>query len=622
MLAPRSFIAFFVFAVLIPTAALAERPAPEGPATADIAEASWQRHQELDRTSPFKGLEWRSIGPVVQGGRVIDIEKIPDEPYGFLVAYASGGLWSTVDNGVNFEPLTDELPSMIMGDVAIDPNDGDRIWIGTGEDNASRSSYGGVGVFLSEDGGESWEHKGLRESDRIGRIVIDPRDPQRVFVGVSGRLYTEGGERGVYRTEDDGESWELVLSTGDDGWTGIIDMALDPSNPDVIYAAAWHRERRPWDFVESGAGSGIYKSTDGGDTWNRLGGGFPEGEHVGRIGLAVSASNPQIVYASMDNQEELPEELQDLGDSPLSVKRLRTMTEEDFLNFDADTIEGFIRSNDLDTELDAESLIDQLQKGELTLQDLIDELSDANANLFNTDIRGVEVYRSDDGGVTWKRTHERPLRDIVYTYGYYFGQIRVDPQDPDRVFIGGVPLVRSEDGGVSWHGVNQRDVHVDYQAGWIDPEHPRHMWIGNDGGIDASWDGGKSWVKIDRQSTGQFYTVQYDLEEPYNVYGGLQDNGTLMGSSRSRPAIDTWRVVGGGDGMHIEVDPRDNQRYVGFQFGYYFRGDGQEVRPRDALKEPALRYNWQTPIRLSSHNPDILYFGANKLYRSMDRGET
>ncbi|MEO1084520.1 MAG: glycosyl hydrolase, partial [Acidobacteriota bacterium] len=482
MHALRSFLAL---TLLIPAgAAWAERPAPNGPATAEIAEASWQRHQELDRTSPFKGLEWRSIGPVVQGGRAIDIEKIPDEPYGFLVAYASGGLWRTVDNGVNFEPLTDEMPSMIMGDVAIDPNDGDRIWIGTGEDNASRSSYGGVGVFLSEDGGESWEHKGLRESDRIGRIVIDPRDPKRVFVGVSGRLYTEGGERGVYRTEDDGESWELVLSTGDDGWTGIIDMAMDPSNPDVIYAAAWHRERRPWDFVESGAGSGIYKSNDGGDTWNRLGGGFPEGEHVGRIGLAVSASNPQIVYASMDNQEELPEELQDLGGSPLSVKRLRTMTEEEFLAFDADTIEGFIRSNDLDTELDAEGLIDQLQKGELTLQDLLDELSDANANLFNTDIRGVEVYRSEDGGETWKRTHERPLRDIVYTYGYYFGQIRVDPQDPDRIFIGGVPLVRSEDGGVTWHGVNQRDVHVDYQSGWIDPENPQHMWIGNDGGVD------------------------------------------------------------------------------------------------------------------------------------------
>ncbi|MCG8457083.1 MAG: hypothetical protein MI919_12450, partial [Holophagales bacterium] len=196
------------------------------------------------------------------------------------------------------------------------------------------------------------------------------------------------------------------------------------------------------------------------------------------------------------------------------------------------------------------------------------------------------------------------------------------PTDPDEVYALGVPLIKSTDGGKTWEGANGRDVHVDYQSQWIDPEYSQRTWVGNDGGIDASYDGGKTWVKIDHQPVGQFYTIAVDDEDPYNVYGGLQDNGSLAGSSRSRPGIDLWRVIGGGDGMHVEVDPRDGTRYAGFQFGYYFRSDGGPVRPRDKLKEPALRYNWQTPIRLSSHNSDILYFGSNKLYRSMDRGET
>ncbi|MEM6795604.1 MAG: glycosyl hydrolase, partial [Acidobacteriota bacterium] len=613
------------------TGAESKRARAGGPSNHEQEMAAWAEHQKLDEASLFRGLEWRSIGPVIQGGRVIDIEAIPGQPYGFLVAYASGGLWRTVDNGVNFEPIFDDQPTLIMGDVAIDPQNPERLWVGTGEDNSSRSSYGGVGIFRSDDGGESWRHVGLGESDRIGRIAVDPRDGDRVYVGSLGKLYTPGGQRGVFRTTDGGESWQHVLDTGkletgEEGWTGVVDLMIDPHDPDTLYAAAWHRERSPWNFVEGGEGSGVYKSTDGGDTWKLLeGGGLPAGEHVGRIGLAAAPSSPGVLYATVDNQEELPEELRDAGGSPLSAARLRAdggMSEEEFLSFDADTLEGFIRANDLDTDLDAEKLIDLMQKGEVTVADLIDELSDANANLFNTDIRGLEVYRSEDGGATWRRTHEKPLRDVVYTYGYYFGQVRVDPRNAERLFIGGVPLITSEDGGKTWSGANQRDVHVDYQAGWIDPENPQRMWIGNDGGIDASYDGGKTWVRIDNQSVGQFYTVEVDMEEPYNVYGGLQDNGTLTGSSRSRPGVDRWRVIGGGDGMHIEVDPRDGLLYTGFQFGYYFRSDGQEVRPRDALKEPALRYNWQTPIRLSSHNPDILYFGANRLFRSMDRGES
>ncbi len=602
----------------------AERPAPSPSATFAERQAAWQRHQELDRESLFSGLEWRNIGPVVQGGRVVDIESVPSEPYTFYVAYASGGLWRTTNNGVTFEPLFDDQPTIIMGDIELDPKHPQTLWVGTGENNSSRSSYGGYGVFRSDDAGATWRHMGLGESDRIGRIRVDPRDSKKVFVATLGKLYTTGGERGVYRTTDGGETWEQVLA-GDE-WTGFIDLAFEPGNPNVLYAAAWERSRRPWDFVEGGEGSGIYKSTDGGDTWNRLGGNLPEGAHVGRIGLAISPSQPRTLYASIDNQELLPEELWDLGDGAITAKRLRTMSKDDFLAQDPEEIEDFIRSSDLDTSLDAEKLTEMLENDELTIQDLLDELDDANANLFNTDIRGIEVWRSDDAGATWRRTHEEPLRQVVYTYGYYFGEIRVAPDDPDRIYVLGVPLITSADGGKTFSGINGRDVHVDHQSFWIDPEFPQRVITGNDGGLDVSYDGGASWLKLDTQPVGQLYTVEVDMADPYNVYGGLQDNGVLKGSSRSRPGIDPWQKIGGGDGMYIQVDPRDDQTtYLGLQFGYYSRLDvdgSRQVRPRDKLKEPALRYNWSSPIQLSEHNADILYFGANRLYRSLDQGET
>ena len=602
----------------------AERPNPSPAATFAERQAAWQRHQELDRESLFQGLEWRNVGPVVQGGRVVDIESVPGEPYTFYVAYASGGLWRTTNNGVTFEPLFDDQPVIIMADVELDPQRPETIWVGTGENNSSRSSYGGYGVFRSDDAGATWRHMGLGDSDRIGRIRVDPRDSKRVYVASLGKLYTPGGERGVYRTADGGDTWEQILAGGE--WTGFVDLAFEPGNPDVLYAAAWERSRRPWDFVEGGEGSGIWKSTDGGDTWARLEGGLPQGAHVGRIGLATSASQPSTIYASLDTQELLPEEQWDLGDGAITAKRLRKMSKEDFLAQDPEEIEDFIRGSDLDTSLDAAKLVEMIEGGELTLQDLLDELDDANANLFNTDIRGIEVWRSDDAGATWRRTHEEPLRQVVYTYGYYFGQIRVAPDDPERVYVLGVPLIHSRDGGKTFEGINGRGVHVDHQAFWIDPHHPDRVITGNDGGLDVSYDGGKSWLKLDAQPVGQLYTVEVDMADPYNVYGGLQDNGVLKGSSRSRPGIDPWRRIGGGDGMYIQVDPRDNQTtYLGLQFGYYSRigkGERRSARPRDKLKEPALRYNWASPIHLSEHNADVLYFGANRLYRSLDQGET
>lgn len=622
---PVHFALVLILSLVSPGADATERLEAGESATFEEMEASWQRHQELEESSLFRGLPWRNVGPVLQGGRLVDIEVVPGQPYSFYVAYASGGIWKTTNNGVSFEPLFDDQPTMIIGDLALDPQDPDVIWVGSGENNSSRSSYGGYGVFRSSDGGLTWEHRGLGDSDRIGRILVDPRDSERVYVAVLGKLYTEGGGRGIYRTTDGGASWQQVLEGSPR--KGFTDLVMDPSNPDVLYAAAWERFRRPWTFEEGGEGSGIWKSEDGGESWQRLEGGFPAGEHVGRIGLAIHRDDPRILYASVDNQEELPEDQWDLGSGAVTAKRLRSMDKETFLRQDRDEIESFIRASDFHPEFDTDELIRRIENDEITTQDLIDSLADGNASLFDTDIKGIEVWRSDDAGMTWSRTHEEPIRQVVYTYGYYFGQIRVSPTDADRIYVLGVPMITSGDGGKTWESRIARNMHGDHQALWIDPEFPDRILGGNDGGLNMSFDGGETWIRLNAQEVGQFYAIAVDDAEPYNVYGGLQDNGVLKGSSRWQKGISSpWKRVGGGDGMYIQIDPRDGTTYWGFQFGWYFRNDPSgkrnKVKPRNRLDEKALRYNWQTPIQLSSHNADILYFGANRLFRSMDRGET
>jgi len=334
-----------------------------------------------------------------------------------------------------------------------------------------------------------------------------------------------------------------------------------------------------------------------------------------------------VVYAVFDNQDALPEAERDPGDGAITPQRLKAMTKDDFLRQDPEEIEDFLRANDLDPALDAAALIEKVRADEIAVQDLIDALDDANADLFDAPIRGAEVWVSRDRGATWTRAHDRPIREMVYTYGYYFGQIRVAPDDPRRLYILGVPLLTSADGGATWSNVNAPNVHGDHHALWIDPQHPQRLVLGNDGGFATSFDGGATWVVLNPVPVGQFYAVTVDDAEPYRVYGGLQDNGVWRGSSKTIPGETAdWEEIGGGDGMYVQVDPRDGTIYWGFQFGYYFRvdpdGTRTPVRPRNALKEPALRYNWQTPIQLSAHNPDIVYFGADRLFRSMDRGET
>jgi len=622
-------ILMLVLIAVIALPVAARRPAPSGPDTAVSQQTAWDQHQQLTQDSEFHGLKWRSIGPVVQGGRIVDIEVDPGNPYTFYAAYASGGLWKTTNNGVSFEPLFDDMPTMIMGDIAIDPNNANVIWVGTGEANSSRSSYGGMGMYKSADGGANWQHMGLAATDRIARILIDPRDSRRIVVAALGKLYSKGGQRGVFVSDDGGENWRNTLPGK--GYTGAIDLVMNPANPDVLYAATWDRRRTPWEFTEGGEGSGIWRSEDAGETWTRLDNrddsGLPSGDKVGRIGLALAPSRPDTLYAVMDHQALLPEEQWDLGDRALSAKRLRNMTEEAFLAQTQDELERFVRSNDFPDDVTVDSLTSMLKNDELSMDDLLARLNEANANLFSSDIKGLELYRSDNGGARWYKTHEQPLDGIVYTYGYYFGQVRVAPDDADTVYLTGVPIAVSADGGKTFSGhINHPDVHVDYHAWWINPANSQHMLIGNDGGIDVSFDAGKTWLKLDAQPVGQFYAINVDMAKPYNVYGGLQDNGTLKGSSQSDwEDGPSWTRIYGGDGFQVQIDNDDQQTYVGFQFGNYARlGDGPPatMRPRAGLRETPLRYNWMSPILLSPHNADIVYFGSNKLFRSLDEGDS
>ncbi|MEO6967629.1 MAG: hypothetical protein ABI132_04125 [Rhodanobacteraceae bacterium] len=602
------------------------RPAGHAPSTAAERDAAWQQHASMRAQSPFAGLDWRSIGPTKQSGRVVAIAGVPGRPYTFYVAYATGGVWKTSDNGAHFTPLSDRMPTLVTGAIAVDPNHPDTLWVGTGEANSSRSSYGGMGVYRSDDGGKTFQFAGLPDSDRIARIVIDPKDSNTVYAAALGKLYSEGGQRGVFRTRDGGKTWQQVL-TGSTPWTGAIDLTIDPRNPQVLYAALWDRSRTAWNMVYSGKGSGIWKSTDGGDHWMPLTQGFPHDDKVGRIGLAIAPSQPDSIYASVDDWTPLPPDQRDAGDGPLSPARLKMMGKDQFLRQDPQQIERFIRESDLDTNLTAAKLIGMVRDGTVTMDQLRKQLSDANADLFNTDIEGLVVYRSDDDGAHWHKANQEPLRDVYYTYGYYFGQIRVAPNDPNHVYAEGLPLIESKDGGKTWSGLNDESVHVDYHELLIDPADPQRMLVGNDGGANITYDGGAHWQKFGNLPVGQFYSVTYDMADPYNVYGGLQDNGAMMGSSKTDwQRADNWKDVGGGDGMYVQVDPRDNKTiYAGFQFGFYTRtgpGGEHEVRPRPAFGSAPLRWNWTTPTALSPHNQDIVYMGANRLFRSLDKAES
>ncbi len=557
----------------------------------------------------FLQLRWRELGPVASGGRIVDFAVHPSKSQVFWIAAASGGLWLTENGGISFLPQFQDAPSLSIGDIAVAPSDGDVLYVGTGEANNQRSAYWGNGVYKSIDGGRTFLHVGLEGTEHIGRIVVHPRNADLVYVAAQGALYSANDVRGLYRTRNGGTSWQRIHHLGAD--TGFVDVALDPQDPDTVYAASYERRRRAWNFVEGGQGSRLWKSTDGGTTWEQLRGGLPEGV-LGRIGLDVFQGDGRELYATIEN---------------CNPKGTPTTTAPP-------PPDGDEPRTPRDTEAPAEVLADPLAAAQW--QQAVEQAQDPQRRARKRTIGG-EVYRSDDRGITWQKTHAADV-EVGGSPGYYYGQIRIDPQNRDTVFVLGVPVYASTDGGKTWtprRGEREAfasSLHSDHHALWIDPTDSKHCLLGNDGGFAITWDAGKHWDHQPRLPILQFYTVATDQRSPYHVYGGLQDNGTvgfpIHGStSAGIQTTDTTRIDGG-DGFHVCIDPSDPDiAYSESQFGGMSRqnlrtGERTGIKPRAKKGEQPLRFNWSTPIVLSPHAPHTVYTASQHLHRSRDRGTT
>ncbi len=592
----------------------------------------YQLRKSLDENSLVKNLPFISIGPTVMSGRVVDVEVDENDPTHFFVAYASGGLWYSNNNGISFEPMFQQEATMTIGDVAVDWKN-KTIWVGTGENNSSRSSYSGTGIYKSLDWGKTWQSLGLPETQHIGRIKLHPTNPEIAWVAAIGHLYTPNKERGIYKTTDGGKTWKNTLFIDDK--TGAIDLVINPKNPDILYTATWHKERTAWNFVESGNTSGIYKSIDGGNTWSLSStaeSGFPTGDGVGRIGLAIFPQNPDIIYAVLDNQfpREKIEEEDKKGD--YTIETFAKISKANFAVLDDKKLAAFLKENRFPAKYTTKSVKEKVAKEEIKPQAIAEYIDDPYTSVFAALPKEAEVYRSNNAGKTWSKVNVMDLKGLYNTYGYYFGQIAVSPTNSDKVYIMGVPIWKSEDGGKTFKSIDKENVHSDHHSLWVDPNKDGHLINGNDGGLNISYDDGKTWFKANTPAVSQFYSVNYDLAKPYNVYGGLQDNGVWMGPSNYKfdygwydDGNYPYKRVGGGDGMQVVIDTRDNNIiYSGSQYGSYNRlnketGERFSFQPKQELGERKLRWNWESPIHISKHNMDVIYFGSNRLYRSLNQ---
>jgi photosystem II stability/assembly factor-like uncharacterized protein len=489
----------------------------------------------------FSGLQLRSIGPAVTSGRVVGFAVHPKDHNHFFVAAASGGVWKTTNAGTTWTPVFDNEGSYSIGVVVLDPKNPNVVWVGTGENNSQRSVGYGDGVYRSDDGGKSWKNMGLKSSEHIGKIVIDPRNSNTVYVAAQGPLWGPAGDRGLYKTTDGGKNWKKVLSISEN--TGVTDVVLDPRNPDVLIAASYQRRRHVWTLINGGPESALHKSTDGGATWTKLKTGLPT-EELGRIGLAMAPSNPDIVYAIIESTEK---------------------------------------------------------KG--------------------------GIFRSTDFGATWERRNE------FDSQAQYYAHMVVDPKNPDRVYVMNVFLQVSDDACKTLHRLGEKWKHVDNHEIWVDPNNTNFYMVGCDGGVYQSWDRGANWKFMANLPITQFYDVAVDNGGPfYNIYGGTQDNFTLGGPARTRSVHGIsnadWFVTQGGDGFHSRVDPADpNTVYSEAQYGALVRfdrrtGQSMGIQPEPGKGEPALRWNWDSPLIISPHLHTRIYFAANKIFRSDDRGDT
>lgn len=536
---------------------------------------------ELQNQSEYNTLHWQYLGPTNISGRATDVEAVrkPEKSMTIWVAAASGGIWKSENEGTTWIPVFEKQVTTDIGDLAIDPKNPETVWAGTGEANIFRSSMAGCGIYKTDDGGITWKNMGLGDTHTIARILIHPSDSRILYVAAGGHEWTTNPERGVYKTIDGGTSWQKILYIND--MTGAYDLAMDPSDPNILYAATWQRIREKWNDPRTKdhySGSGIWKSTDAGKTWSQINQGLPEPNRRGRIGLAVSASNPNVIYTLLDNYE----------------------------------------------------IAREARPGE----------TDAYGRPKTGTIKGATVYRSDDKGTSWKQVSgltpetKRFMEGHSGTYGWVFGQIRVNPKDENKIYTLGLFLNTSTDGGKTFKS-ETRSLHMDHHALWIDPENTDYMLSGNDGGVNVTYDGGKYWKHFVEIPVAQFYNVAIGMDDPFHVYGSVQDHFSWGGEvdlHNGRHAVEPVKFssVPGGEGCTHLVDPRN----PGLLYSCMFYGSLQRsefkvnrwmtksIQPGIDENDPPLRGEWIAPFVLSPHNQDIIYHGLQSVFRSVDQGQT
>lgn len=566
-------------------------------ADAEYLRKAYDTYRAMKQSSPYREVSWQALGPTNISGRATDL-AVAERPTGrrIYAAYATSGVWRT-DDTVTWTPIFDDMPSTSIGDIAVAPSNPDILWVGTGEANLFRASMAGVGVFKSTDGGQTFTHMGLTDSQTIGRILVHPTNPDTVYVAASGHEWTDNEMRGVFKTTDGGKSWAKVFDKSPR--TGAWDLVMDPTNPEVLYASMWQRVRRKWSDprVEPGYDEGgVFKTTDGGKTWTDASAGLPAPQFRGRIGIDIAQSNPQVLYAFVDNYEP--------GRPPQANER-----------------DAYGRP------------------------------------IQEARIKAAEVYRTDDGGATWKKVSESNpfMTNHSGTYGWVFGQVRVDPKDENTVFTMGLGLNVSTDGGKTFATfANSQTIHGDHHGLWIDPKNTQVIYSANDGGFYSSLDRGKTWTFAVSAGGAQFYNVTVDQSSPAWAYGSIQDIGSRrgkidLGRGRDRIPAVAFENAPGGEGSHHAVDPRNpNIVYSHGFYGNFTRTDlsvppaprgrrggsasgqpgaaqpdpGAPQRVTDIQpKDPGLRAQWMAPVALSPHDPTTLYLGYQFVFRSLNRGD-
>ena len=564
--------------LLFPIALFAQQ---NSPTTGAQKLEAFKKQQDMLQQSPYKNLQWRLTGPDNRSGRSTDVEGITGDPNIIYAAFATGGLWKTTDAGTTWKPIFDKEATQSIGDIALAPSDKNILYVGTGEANIFRASLPGIGLYKSTDAGNTFKHIGLENTGTIARIIIHPKDPNIVYVAASGNEWTYNKDRGVYQTTDGGKTWKNILFESEK--SGCIDLVIDPVDPNILYASFWNRIRRRWSDPVPEDGDYVYKTTDGGKTWKKIVNGLPDTKLTGRVGIAVAKSNPNVLYAFVDDHNK---------------KRDPKPNETD-------------------------SYERQVQKV----------------------VIGGAIYRSNDKGETWQKQAE--IHDFFTpfsgTYGWVFGQVYVDPKDENEVYAFGVSKGMSRDGGKTWQKWEPTDTtgdwtHGDNHAMWFDEENPDRIVVGNDGGVTLTYNGGVKWENFfDKIPTTQFYTVAYDMKTPFNVFGAVQDEGTMSGNEKNifgeKPdsSLRPWRMAPGGEGTQIQIDPANPDIvYSSTYYGRLMKTDMSKPRRQgvkrmtsfDVGRIDSLRGEWLAATLISKFDNKVIYHGLQHLYKTTDGGET